>query len=230
MADQQQYVHNEDDFAFEPVRGLPGPLPKGERVLWQGAPGLKDLAIRAFHVRKVAVYFALLILWRTARGMGEGAPFPAAMIEALSVLPIALAGIGLLLLLAYAYARTSVYTLTNRRLVLRSGVALPVTLNLPYARVVGAALRQRRDGAGDIVLTLTPEDRVAPILLWPHMRPWRWARPQPMLRGVRDAGRVVAMLAAALRGEEPEPLAETAKPTRAGGATPNHAPPQAARA
>ena len=27
-----------DDFDFEPVRGLPQVLPKGERMLWQGAP------------------------------------------------------------------------------------------------------------------------------------------------------------------------------------------------
>ena len=33
-----------DDFDFEPVRGLPQLLPKGERMLWQGAPRWQDLA------------------------------------------------------------------------------------------------------------------------------------------------------------------------------------------
>jgi Bacterial PH domain len=229
QATRQQYFHNEDEFAFEPVRGLPGPLPRGERLLWQGSPGFGGLAVRVFHVRKVAIYFALLVAWRAFGGLGEGTPAPLAFVNALSVLPIALAAMGVLLLLAWAYARTSIYSLTNRRLVIRSGVALPVTLNLPYARIAGAGLKKRTEGSGDLVIELVKEDRVAPIILWPHMRPWRWAKPQPMLRGVKDAAKVAAMLAAALRGEEPEPLAETAsgetaKPTRAGGPAPNHAP------
>ena len=37
--------------------GLPGPLPKGERLLWQGRPALVSLARRAFHVDLVALYF-----------------------------------------------------------------------------------------------------------------------------------------------------------------------------
>jgi len=35
------------------------------------------------------------------------------------------------------------------------------------------------------------------MLLWPHARPWRFARPQPMLRSVPDAQAVAAMLAEA---------------------------------
>ena len=49
-----------DDFDFEPVRGLPQLLPKGERMLWQGAPRWQDLAVHAFHARKVIWYFAAL--------------------------------------------------------------------------------------------------------------------------------------------------------------------------
>ncbi|MGL5114588.1 MAG: photosynthetic complex putative assembly protein PuhB [Beijerinckiaceae bacterium] len=223
MTQHQQYIHNEDDFAFEPVRGLPGPLPRGERMLWQGAPGFGELAIRAFHVRKVAVYFGLLIAWRAFRGMGDGVPAADAVIEAFSVLPIGLAAVGILLLLAWAYARTSVYTLTNRRLVIRSGVALPVTLNLPYARFSGAGLKQRAGGKGDLLIELVPEDHVAPMILWPHMRPWRWLRPQPMLRGIPDAAAVADLLASALKGEEPAPLSETIQQAKVGGPSPGQA-------
>ena len=42
---------------FEPIRGLPGPLPEGETILWQGAPDWRVLAVQAFHVRAVAIYF-----------------------------------------------------------------------------------------------------------------------------------------------------------------------------
>ena len=46
---------------WEAAPGLPSALPKGERVVWQGAPDWKRLAIHAFHVRKVALYFALML-------------------------------------------------------------------------------------------------------------------------------------------------------------------------
>ena len=53
---------------FEPIRGLPGDLPEGETILWQGAPNWLTLAEQAFHVRAVAAYFALMLLWRLTAG------------------------------------------------------------------------------------------------------------------------------------------------------------------
>ena len=44
-----------DDYAGEPIPGLPADLPEGERLLWQGSPAWMSLAVRAFHIRKVAI-------------------------------------------------------------------------------------------------------------------------------------------------------------------------------
>ena len=41
---------------------LPAPLPVGERVIWQGKPTFKGLALRSFHIREVAIYFGLLLV------------------------------------------------------------------------------------------------------------------------------------------------------------------------
>ena len=43
---------------------LPAPLPVGERVIWQGKPSFTGLALRSFHIREVAIYFGLLLVWR----------------------------------------------------------------------------------------------------------------------------------------------------------------------
>ena len=48
------------EYEAEPIRGLPGLLPPGELILWQGSPAPLLLARSAFHVRAVAIYFALL--------------------------------------------------------------------------------------------------------------------------------------------------------------------------
>jgi hypothetical protein len=183
-----------DDFEFEPVRGLPAVLPEGERMVWQGAPDAVGLAIRAFHIRKVAVYFLLLMIWRFSSAKSGGQDIGAAASYALGVLPLALAAVGILSLIAWGYARTTVYTLTSKRLVMRSGIALPITLNLPFSKVIGVSFKNHPDGSGDIAIKVPQGDRIAAMLVWPHMRPWSWSNPQPMLRSVQDAASVAKIL------------------------------------
>ncbi len=180
------------------AHGLPEPLPPGERILWQGRPDWRVLARTAFHVRKVAVYFGVLMAWRVASQMYDGHALGDALAASARLLPLALAAVGLLALLAWASARTTLYTITSRRVVMRIGIALPITLNVPFRIIEAAGLRRRARGTGDLALTLDGPGRVAFLHLWPHARPWRIARPQPMLRAVPDAAEVAAILAPAI--------------------------------
>lgn len=182
---------------FEAERGLPQPLPAGERVLWQGSPDWRALARRAFHLRKIAVYFALLAAVRVAVLAGDGAGVGAMAVSALWMLLLGGLAIGLLALVAWLSARTAVYTVTDKRVVMRVGIVLTLTFNLPYKRIAAAGLRLERDGTGEMPLTLRPGDRIAYLHLWPHARPWRLAQPEPMLRSVPDAQHVARLLAEA---------------------------------
>lgn len=204
----------------EPVPGLPAELPRGERLLWQGAPRFGALALRAFHARKVAAYFALLMAWRGASALADGDSAAAALSHALWIAPLALCGVGLLLLLAWLSARSTLYTLTTKRIVLRFGVALPMTVNVPFAIIESAGLRRWRDGTGDLPLKLGGTDRIAWLHLWPHARPWSLARPEPMLRGIAQPEAVVRLLAGALAGEVDAALVDAAQPVPPSGATP----------
>jgi Bacterial PH domain len=190
-----------DDFDFEPIKGLPAELPEDERIVWQGAPGAAGLAVRAFHVRKVAIYFLVLMIWRFASEASGGRDTGAALGYAFGVLPLGLAAIGVLWLIAWGYARTTVYTLTNKRLVIRSGIALPITLNLPFSKVDGVSLKRHSDASGDIALKVRDGERIAALVVWPHMRPWSWNNPQPMLRSVPDAEAVAQILMKELQDE-----------------------------
>ena len=203
------------EYEYEPVPGLPERLPSGEEILWQGSPRWDVLARRAFHVRKVAGYFLLLVGWTIAWDIQAGSD-PVASAFWL-VLAAALA-IGLLTLLARAMARSTLYTITNRRVVMRFGVAIPMTINLPYAKIVGAALRDYGDGTGDIPLTLAPRTRTSYLVLWPHVRPWRFSPAQPMLRAIPEAQRVARILATALVGNGPEDTTESEPQPQARGA------------
>lgn len=187
-----------DDFAFEPIPGLPALPPEGETILWQGGPDWRGLAWRAFHVREVSFYFAALVLAQPVLALVQGTALGATL---LPMLWIGLAGcvaIGVLGTLAFLSARGTVYTITNRRLALRFGIALPMTINLPFSVIGDAGLRLRRGGAGDIPLGIVAGERVSYIVLWPNVRPWRLGRPEPMLRDVPEAARVADILARAL--------------------------------
>jgi hypothetical protein len=185
-----------DDYHVEPVPGLP------EHILWQGAPRWWDLAQRVFHVRAVAAYFTLLVLVRSwMRLQHEGSH--AAVLSLVSLLPFVMVGLGLLALLAWLVGRTTLYTLTNRRVVFRVGIALPMAINIPFSKIAAAGLRLGADGTGDIVLTLVGGSRIAYSNLWPHVRPWRFRAPEPLLRTIGDAEAVATLLSAALRGDVP---------------------------
>ncbi len=192
--------HHDPDFDFEPIRGVPAPLPEGETILWQGAPGFRGLVIRALHARKVALYFGLLMLWRFGAAVASGQGAAVGLGQAMVLLPFAIAAIGILSLIAWGYARTTVYTLTSRRLLIRSGIAIPVTLSLPLSKIASASVKLFGDGSGDIPVQVEQGERIIGMYIWPNVRPWAWNRPEPMLRGVPEALEVASRLASALEG------------------------------
>jgi hypothetical protein len=187
---------------FEAAEGLPEALPRGERLLWQARPDSVALARQALHADWVAGYFGLLAAWRLIGGLYDGQSATQAGADALALaLPAGLA-LALLFGLAGLMARTTCYTLTNRRLVMRVGVVLSITFNLPLKRLAAVDLRRRAHGRGDLVLTLKGDDRIAYPHLWPHARPWRLKNPQPMLRALPDVEARAAELLAALKAEQ----------------------------
>lgn len=182
---------------FEAAPGLPEPLPADERLLWQGSPHWPTLAREAFHLRKITLYFGLLLAWRLAELLAAGTPPPDLL--KLMAPPLLLAGLGLgtVALMAWLSARSTVYTLTSRRVVMRVGIVLTVTFNLPHGRLAAAHLRRGHHGRGDIALQLAGDDRIAWLHLWPHVRPWQLRRAQPMLRAVPQVAEVAGLLVAA---------------------------------
>lgn len=191
---------------FNQFKELPAPLPVGERVIWQGKPSFKGLALRSFHIREVAIYFGLLLAWRLWSNWSVGLPAGEAVTSALWLIVPAISGIAVLAGLAWLFQRAACYTITSKRVLFQFGVALPMTMNIPLSKIANAALKTYRDGSGDIPLNLNDSKRVSYLLLWPHIRPWRLRMSEPMLNSVPDAAQVAAKLAAALTGQ-PGPAA-----------------------
>ena len=185
-----------DDFAIEPIAGLPERPPAGELILWQGAPAPFALARDALNLYWVAGYFALLAVWRVGvssidMGFAEALP--------LGVPFVALGALSCLVLygIAWVLAKTTVYTITTARVAMRVGAALTVTLNLPFKRIGSAELAVRNDGTGTIVFETGGDVRLSYLVLWPHVRPWHLKHTRPALRAVPDAANVAKIFAEA---------------------------------
>lgn len=184
-----------DDFQPpEPIKGLPETPPEGERILWQGSPNWWALANEALMLRWVAVYFAFLAIWRGAAGWVYTSP-EHGVAAAVWLIGLGALACGLLALVAYIQARAAVYTVTNRRIVLRIGAALTVALNIPYRWIGSADLDLRRRGTGTIALDLLGETRFSYLVCWPHVRPWYMKKTQPALRCIREAEWVADLIA-----------------------------------
>lgn len=194
---------NEHD--YEPVPGLPASLPKGETILWQGSPNWEVLARRALRVRMVGAYFLILIAWGISGGVSSELPLIGIAISALRLAALAAVALTLMGLFAWLIARTTIYTITTRRVVMRFGIALPITIQIAYPMIDAANMHAWADGGGDIALSLQSNQRIAYLVLWPHVRPWKLTKAQPTLRGIPDAAGVAQILGRALAASASQP-------------------------
>jgi hypothetical protein len=207
------------EFETEPVPGLPEELPQGEVLLWQGTPRWTALARSALHVTAASLYVLAFAAWSFISELQQGQAALQAMQPALRICVAGGAGVALLAIVAWLIARSTIYTITSKRLVMRFGVALPLAINIPYRQIVSADARLNTDGSGDIAIRTTGETRLGFVPLWPHVRAWRLKNPEPVLRALPDARRAAQLLAKALAAEHgtvPKPVVSPSVPEAGG--------------
>ncbi len=187
-------MSHHDDFKFEPVRGLPEALPEGEHILWQGAPNPARLARDAMGLRWIMGYFVLLAVWRVGTSSVDY-PLGQAVLHGVPFLLMGAIVCLILFGIAYVQACSTVYTITNKRVAMRIGAALTMTLNLPFVQIGTAKADVKPDGTGTIAFELMGDTRVSYLMTWPHVRPWYMARTQPALRSIPNAREVVEIFA-----------------------------------
>jgi hypothetical protein len=189
------------DVAREPararVRGVAEALPPGERILWEGAPNARALARHLFFIRPLSAYLGAMVLWWVAVNRSQ---INTEQFWATLGIQLMLVGgvVGGAWLLARAIANGTTYAITDRRIVMRFGVIFPLTINLPLHYVEGASAREFADQTGQIAVQLTKKESIAWIVLFPHVRPFEFSQPQPLLRGLTDPVKVGEILRAAV--------------------------------
>lgn len=209
-----------DDFEHEDLPGIPGKMPEGERLLWQGSPRWWALGRRTLFIVPITAYFLVLTCWEGIAAYQAQGQWRAGLHAAGVELLVGSLAIGVLCLLAWASARASVYSITNRRVVIRHGIALPMGLNLPLPQIESVAISHHADGTGELALTLPTTVRLSYGVNWPHVRSWQIRRPQPTLRAIQNVDQVAALLLQALASAGGAPAAPLAPAAVTGSSAP----------
>ena len=204
---------DEDEYA---PKGLSAPLPEGERMLWQGSPPTRPYLKRIFHTHFVVCYVGVLLGWALVSGLRSGDIFGAGK-AALIFAALAGGALGVLALVSWALSRSTTYTITTRRVVFEFGAAFEKTLQIPFTKIASADVATYADGTADLVLTLTPDNKISYLLLWPNAKPWHISNPLPAMRAVPDGAAVAQILARALAasaGTQPVAIVDQATAER----------------
>lgn len=176
------------------IPGVDESLPADETLLWTGRPTVRGQLRHGLFLRIAGLWLVVAaVLPLVQPGAMEGNPL--AHLAWTGV--VALLVLGMAALFAWMVRRTTVYAVTDRRVVMRIGIALSSVLNIPLEELAGASCRTHRDGSGDIYLPLADKSDVGWALLWPHVRPWRLARAEPALRWIDQVQEVSGILTAA---------------------------------
>jgi hypothetical protein len=211
MSDQNKRPRDRD-FDFETQPGIPSKLPEGEEILWQGRPDAMALARGAYKINWILGYMLAIVVWRAGGAYADGGT-SLMLATALPYLALSVAGPAVVYLLAWAQARSSIYTITTARVIMRIGAALPVTYTIPFVRIGTARLDLRSNGTGTIAMELTEGIHLSYAILWPHLRPWFARETQPAFRCIADATHVARLLSDAAQAKLNEPVVSRAAPS-----------------
>ncbi|MEM1132870.1 MAG: photosynthetic complex putative assembly protein PuhB [Pseudomonadota bacterium] len=189
------------EYDTEPVPGLPEELPDQEHIIWQGSPDWKVMVRTALHIR-IAIAFVIVFSAINA--------VQTSLSTGLTLLAVGAVSVAIFIGYLVLVERTTLYTLTNKRVVLRSGVALTYCLNMPLTRIESADLKMLGDDYGSIALQLEGAPKIGYFMLWPHATSLSIIRPRPMIRAIADAPAIAKMLfEATSKLQDVAPKAET---------------------
>ena len=197
-----------------PHPGFPGRLPENEHVIWQGAPHWLNFARNVFYSRIVVAYFGIVMLVLMGISILDGGDWREAAKAAIPVIFFALITIGILSILAWIGARATIYTVTNRRVVMRIGAAFSKSIDIPFKVIESVQLKSSPAGLGNISIKLKAGNSIPYFFIWPHARPWRFRDAEPMLRAVDDVEAIAKILVEQLEAGKNEDLDELRQDTK----------------
>ena len=181
-----------------PPKDILSVIPKDEKIIWYGKPDIRRFCLTALGLKYIFIY--LIIIFCSIIYSRSGDLNFIKIIEVLFPYIIS-SFLAVLLLIAVGVSQVlpTVYVITSKRVIIRSGLALIFMLNVPFDKIVSIDKNIYRDGCGNISFKLLSKSRIPFFASWPSVRPWFFSNPQPTFRCIADVEIIALKLSEAAR-------------------------------
>ena len=178
---------------FEAPKNILDAIPNGESILWKGRPSLWGFSWNLFGLKWITLYLSILSIVSVARFFASDF-YTAFYVD---FLPFFLSGIFasiILICLAATQTYSTVYIITENRVIIKTGAALSFLISMPFKKIKEVNLQKRGASIGTISFELLSEKRVPYISCWPSVRPWKFKGTQPAFSCIGSVDEVATIL------------------------------------
>ena len=172
-------------------------IPAGENICWEGKPDWKSFGYHSFGIKYLIFYFVISAFYAVSQ-LELAFSFSSFLVR---YIPFVISGViaGIILyLLAYLIASHTCYVITEKRVVIRTGVALVFLLNIPLNKVVSIDKQSLTRGRGNLSFKSQFKKRIPYFSCWPSVKNGSFLEPVPAFRSVanvEEVGKIVSEMA-----------------------------------
>ena len=179
-----------------PPKDVLSVIPENEEVIWHGRPNLRRFSLSALGLRYLMLYLLIISITTFSSNFGNLTLLLFLQMMFPYIISCCLAGI-ILVVIGISQVIPTVYVITSKRIIIKSGLALIFMLNVPFDKVANIDKKVFNDGCGDISFKLIGNKRIPFFAGWPSVRPWYFNDPEPTFRCIPDVDVVAFKLTSA---------------------------------
>jgi len=186
-----------------PPKDILSIIPEDEKIIWYGRPDLRRFCLTALGLKYIFFYLIIIFFSILYARFGDfnfikivQVLFPYLISSFLAVL--------LLIIIGTSQVLPTIYVITSRRVIIRSGLALIFMLNVPFDKIASIDKNHYSDGSGNISFKLISNKRVPFFASWPSVRPWYFSNPEPTFRCIADVEVIALKLSEAAQSRVSE--------------------------
>ena len=177
-----------------PPKDVLSVIPEGDEIIWHGRPDVRRFSLSALGIKYVLLYLLVVAVFNLQKSFGTITPITFLQIMFPYIVSCCLALV-LLVLVGLSQILPTLYVVTSKRVIIKSGFALIFMLNVPFDKIENIDKKVFSDGCGDISFRLISNKRVPFFAGWPSVRPWYFNNPEPTFRCIPNVNFVALELA-----------------------------------
>ena len=170
-------------------------IPSGEKIYWCGQPDWVSLGYCCYGIKYLIFYFLVSAFYVVYKIVTPLTLETFLSLYSSYLFSGFLAGM-ILFGIAFLSARHTCYIITEKRIVIRTGVALVFLLNLPFKNILSIDRQKLTKNRGNIAFTVRSRKRIPYLSCWPSVKGRGFLSPIPAFRSISDVEAIERLVGA----------------------------------